>query len=201
MNYLAHSYLSFGHPQILVGNIISDFVKGKKKLLYPPGVQAGIKLHRLIDAFTDEHRITQEAKLFFRDFYRLYSGAFVDIVYDHFLATDQSIFKGDALEKFTANTFDKLDAQKQIFPENFSYVYPYMKEHNWLLNYKHRWGIEKSFAGLVHRATFMNSSKEAIAIFEKNYSKLHHLYNEFFPNLEEYTKNEYQKILNSVHDP
>ena len=31
MNYLAHAYLSFNKPDILAGNIISDFVKGKKK--------------------------------------------------------------------------------------------------------------------------------------------------------------------------
>ena len=32
MNYLAHAYLSFGDPDILAGNMISDFVKGKKKV-------------------------------------------------------------------------------------------------------------------------------------------------------------------------
>ncbi len=35
MNYLAHAYLSFGDPDILAGNMISDFVKGKKKFDYP----------------------------------------------------------------------------------------------------------------------------------------------------------------------
>ena len=30
MNYLAHAYLSFGYSELLVGNLISDFVKGKK---------------------------------------------------------------------------------------------------------------------------------------------------------------------------
>ncbi len=35
MNYLAHAYLSFNDPEILVGNMISDFVKGKKKFDYP----------------------------------------------------------------------------------------------------------------------------------------------------------------------
>ena len=46
MNYLAHAYLSFDDAEILTGNIISDFVKGKKKFDYPSRIQAGIKLHR-----------------------------------------------------------------------------------------------------------------------------------------------------------
>jgi hypothetical protein len=29
MNYLGHAYLSFNHQDILVGNMISDFIKGK----------------------------------------------------------------------------------------------------------------------------------------------------------------------------
>jgi acyl carrier protein phosphodiesterase len=40
MNYLAHAYLSFNDPEILVGNMISDFVKGKKKF-DSPRYQAG----------------------------------------------------------------------------------------------------------------------------------------------------------------
>ena len=62
MNYLAHAYLSFNHPEILTGNMISDFVKGKKKFDYPTTIQKGIMLHRAIDQFTDTHEATKEAK-------------------------------------------------------------------------------------------------------------------------------------------
>ena len=37
MNYLAHAYLSSGDPSIPAGNMISDYVKGKKKFDYPDG--------------------------------------------------------------------------------------------------------------------------------------------------------------------
>lgn len=62
MNYLAHAYFSFDHPQILTGNMISDFVKGRKQYDYPESIQQGIRLHRAIDAFTDEHPVTRELK-------------------------------------------------------------------------------------------------------------------------------------------
>ena len=64
MNYLAHATLSFGNAEILTGNIIGDFVKGKEKLTYPVAIQKGITLHRLIDEFTDTHSITKQAKMF-----------------------------------------------------------------------------------------------------------------------------------------
>ncbi len=77
--------------------MISDFVKGKKKFDYPVAIHNGIMLHRYIDTFTDEHEATKEAKQVFRPAYRLYSGAFVDVVYDHFLATDENEFTGQSL--------------------------------------------------------------------------------------------------------
>jgi len=67
MNYLAHAYLSFNEPEILIGNLISDFVKGKKKFSYSPGIQNGIAIHRAIDQFTDDHAATHAAKLFFKE--------------------------------------------------------------------------------------------------------------------------------------
>ena len=62
MNFLAHAYLSFDYTDILLGNMISDYVKGKKKFEYPPEIQSGIMLHRMIDEFTDNHPATKIAK-------------------------------------------------------------------------------------------------------------------------------------------
>ena len=42
-------------PDILPGNKISDFIKGKKQFDYPEKIQAGIKLHGAIDEFTERH--------------------------------------------------------------------------------------------------------------------------------------------------
>ena len=88
MNFLAHAYLSFQHPGVTVGNMISDFVKGSKKDTLPYDVRQGVMLHRAIDAYTDSHEVIGSVKAFFRPHYRLYSGAIVDIIFDHFLATD-----------------------------------------------------------------------------------------------------------------
>ena len=97
MNYLAHAYLSFGNSNILVGNMISDYVKGKTQFDYPPEIQAGIKLHRAIDDFTDTHEATKNVKEIFKKDYRLYAGAFADVVYDYFLANDKNEFADEKI--------------------------------------------------------------------------------------------------------
>ena len=198
MNYLAHAHLSFGRPQILVGNMISDFVKGKKQFDYSLLIQKGIKLHRSIDLFTDGHTVTKEMKKVFKPAYGLYAGVFTDIVYDYFLANDKSEFaSGDALEKFSHETYSILEGQLTDLPPAFRQMFPYMKSHNWLYNYRHEQAIRKSFAGIVHRAKYINDSDTAFSIFENNLPSMKKNYDEFYPLLKNHAAYTLQQLLNA----
>ena len=189
MNYLAHAYLSFNRPGILVGNMISDFVKGRRKFDYPQEIQNGIALHREIDGFTDTHFATKEAKSFFRPAYRLYAGSFIDVVYDHFLALDENEFTDDSLRSFTVNTYSILDRFTDHFPEKFEMMYPYMKAHNWLYHYRYREGIQKSLGGVVRRSKYLTESDTAYFLFTEHYDSLKKLYQLFFPELKSMSLN------------
>lgn len=196
MNYLAHAYLSFNHEEILVGNMISDFVKGKKKFNYSAVIQKGIALHRSIDEFTDAHKATHEAKQYFKPAVGLYAGAFMDIVYDHFLANDKNEFANDALLfSFTRDTYSLLEKNVTVFPEHFQLMFPHIKQHNWLYNYQFNLGMEKSFGGLVRRAKYLDDSTEAFKIFEKEYNHFKNYYEIFFPELKKYTQQQLQQML------
>lgn len=187
MNYLAHAFLSFNKPDILAGNMISDFVKGKAKFDYPGSIQKGIHLHRLIDTFTDNHPTTAIAKDFFRPQYRLYSGAFTDVVYDHFLARDQKQFEGyGGLKIFSQNVYESLEINFPLYPPHFQKMFPYMKSQDWFYNYRLKEGIRKSFEGLVYRAAYLNESAIAFEIFNQYYHELENCYRDFFPSLKKF---------------
>ena len=172
MNYLAHAYLSFEDPELLLGNMISDYIKGKKQYDYPTPIQKGIRLHRAIDIYTDEHAITREIKKVFSPAVRLYAGAFVDVVYDHFLAIDTTIYTDQEWMDFTQRTFNSLGQHHSYFPERFATMFPYMQSQNWLYNYRYTWGIEKSFEGLSRRAKHLDSSKDAFDLFRLHYNEI-----------------------------
>jgi acyl carrier protein phosphodiesterase len=180
MNYLAHACFSFNEADTLVGNLISDFVKGRRQYDYPPGIHYGIRLHRAIDTFTDQHTATRQAKEIFRPYYRLYSGAFTDVVYDHFLANDSRHFSNDAaLEQFVQDVYSKLGKSYHLLPAIFQGMFLRMRQQNWLFNYRHRWGIEKSFVGVVYRSQFLTESATAFRLFEENYAELARCYQVF----------------------
>ena len=190
MNYLAHAFLSFNDTDILAGNMISDFVKGRAKFEYLPGIQKGIHLHRLIDTFTDSHPVTAMAKSFFRPQYRLYSGAFTDVVFDHFLALDTKQFEeAGGLEMFSHNAYRALETYLYLYPSRFQKIFPYMKSQNWFVNYQSKKGIRHSFGGLVYRAVYLHESDIAFEIFNQHYDELKECYQAFFPELKEFAFN------------
>jgi len=176
--------------------MISDYVKGKKKFDYPSTILKGIMLHRAIDTFTDQHIATKEAKKVFQPEYRLYSGAFVDVVYDHFLATDETYFSENSLFTFSQEVYKQLGGYQQWLTDKFAVMYPYMKEQNWLYNYRNRWGIEKSMAGVARRAVYLNDGKEAFILFEKYFQLLKDCSRQFLADVIPFAENKLKELQN-----
>lgn len=193
VNYLAHAYLSFGDAEVLTGNMISDFVKGKKKFDYPERILAGINLHRAIDEFTDDHPVNKAVSKIFRPAYGLYSGALLDVVYDHFLAVELADLSG-SFEDYTHAIYKDLEKHQPLFPAVFNNIFPYMRQHNWLFNYQFAWGIEKSLAGLVHRAAYLSESKTAFELFNTRYDEIKAAYQAFFPLLKNFALEKFSDI-------
>ena len=196
MNLLAHAYLSFGQPQLLVGNMISDYVKGKKQYDYPLGIQQGIRLHRAIDNFTDSHPATTKGKAIFKPAVGLYAGAFMDVVYDHFLALDQTQLDQAGWQNFSQGVYAILYEQSNFLPEKFARMLPYMQTQDWLFNYRYTWGIEKSFGGLVRRAAYLNDSAPAFDLFVVNLPYLEECYQAFFPAVKKMAELEWRNLQN-----
>lgn len=195
MNYLGHAYLSFDSPQILVGNMISDFVKGKDKFVFSGNIQKGIALHRQIDEFTDHHPATKKATEVFRPYYRLYSAPIMDVLFDHFLANDQSLFDDVSLQEFTQTVYRHLEDNSVHLPTRFVQVLTYMKAENWLYNYKYPEGMRKSLYGLIRRASFINESDTAYKLFLENHSYLNKCYQLFFPDVKQFAKQKFEELF------
>ena len=188
MNFLAHAYLSFSQPEILVGNMISDFVKGRQKFTYSTGIQKGIMLHRQIDHFTDTHPATHEAKQYFKPAVGLYAGAFVDVIYDHYLALDDTLHTPQDLSHFAEKTYDVLEQFEATLPQQFARMLPFMRSQNWLYNYRTIQGIKNSFGGLVRRAVYLNNSLAAFDAFMLHYNELKLSYDSFCPEVKSFAK-------------
>ena len=187
MNFLAHSYLSFSEEQ-LVGNMIADFVKNRDVARLPESIQKGIKLHRAIDTFTDAHLLIHEAKAPFRPLVRLYSGAFVDVAFDYFLANDTTENSQREWQEHSQRVYAVLRRYEQFLPEVFKKVLDKMQQDDWLYNYRNEWGIEYSFRNVVNKAQFLDKTTNVFPAFLANKDFLREKYEIFFPEIKSFAQ-------------
>ncbi len=184
MNYLAHAFLSFRQEEVLVGNFIGDFVKGKMLETYPQEIRNGILLHREIDLFTDSHPLVKAGQSYLRPTFGHYSSVITDIFFDYFLGKNWDQYCSQPLEEFIAETFFVLEKYEKSFPERFAEMYYWMKKDNWLLQYANLEGIKKSLTGLSRRARFDSKMELAhLALIERE-SEFEVIFFAFFRDLE-----------------
>lgn len=197
MNFLGHAFLSFDQDGVLAGNMMGDFVKGRKILdTFPEAVRQGILLHRKIDGFTDGHPAALKAGAIFRPDYGLYSKAFVDALMDHFLANDPVYFSDEkTLLDFTLSVYRRIDAFRAVYPKSFSGMLPYMTAQNWLYHYRSFKGLRQAFGGLVRRSAYLTTYEKAFELTVRHYYELNQLYYDFMDDMLKFAKNEL-KIYN-----
>lgn len=202
MNYLAHAILSFDDKNLLTGNLISDFVKGKQILNFSDEIVAGIKLHRAIDTYTDQHMVVKETKKIFKESYGLYAGAFLDVAFDYFVANDSRFFKTDTdLKEFASNAYKNVEKNYPLLTDNITSMLINMKKYDWLYNYKTIYGIEKSFSGLVYKTKYVDNAAAAVAIFHKHFNEIEQAYNAFMPDLYDYSEAFISQVVTKVTLP
>lgn len=175
MNFLAHSILSPSDELIMLGNMSGDFVKGSKFEGLHPSVIEGVKIHREIDVFTDNHEIVKEAKDLVREEFRLYSGVVIDMFFDHFVARHLDDLKGHVNKVYTAADFNF-----DHLPEKFQPVLPYMKKFDWLGNYGHFDGLRKIMWQMRQRIGDKSPLDESVDLLIKNEARLQVLFDEFW---------------------
>ena len=170
-----------------MGNFIGDFVKGSDLNAYSEGMILGIKLHREIDRFTDTHAEVLKSKVLLREKYRHYAPVIVDIFYDHFLASNWSKRHAVALPDFTRQFYRLAEKHISRIPKSASEVLRYMKSDDWLFNYQFIEGINKALVGMSRRTKFQSKMEEAVHDLKENYDQFHQHFENFFPELVDFS--------------
>ncbi|QEL14192.1 acyl carrier protein phosphodiesterase [Limnoglobus roseus] len=100
MNFLAHLHLSHDTPDHRVGNVLADFVRNPVVKLLPETIQAGVRQHRAVDAFTDRHGLVQRSIVRISKNWGWFSGIIIDVYYDHILAREWDRYSDEPLRDF-----------------------------------------------------------------------------------------------------
>ena len=183
MNFLAHTYLSFGHPSLIVGNYLGDFIKNKEVGKLPKRIQDGIKLHRSIDSFTDKHAMVKEGTSRLHDSMGKYSPVVLDIYFDFLLSKHWAQFNDRSLTEFCTVPYQALLEHQYLMTDQLAARMQKMVANRWLENYQTYAGMQRVFNFLAKRTTFPSNLLQAPEILQEKESILEEVFLNFFPDL------------------
>lgn len=191
MNYLAHLRLGPDHPQLALGGLLGDFVKGPvASMTLPEPVRQGIWLHRRIDAFTDRHPLVQRSKARISDQRRRYAGIMVDMFYDHLLVLHWQRFSDQPLASFTTRMYQAVLAQQPLMPERARRVLVRMAEEDWLGSYAQLDNLHMALNNMARRLRPGNPLVGAVAELEGDYPGFERDFLLFMPEVIEFAQSE-----------
>lgn len=156
--------------------------------MYSPGIAKGIRLHRLIDHYTDTHSIVAETKARLRPKYRKFAPVIADMYYDHFLAVRFENYAPQPLSAFAEEVYALIQRHFNLLPARVQHLFPYMQQQNWLVSYAQLAGISKALTGMSRRATFVSGMETAGEELQENYALYAAEFDAFFPDLVQFVE-------------
>jgi acyl carrier protein phosphodiesterase len=111
MNWLAHIFLSENNIQFQVGNYLADPLKAKAWENASIHIVNGMKTHKIIDTFTDQHPLFKQSKQRLGS-KGLLKGVVIDLTYDYLLSIHWQKFCTIALDDFLHRFYE--DAYKLL---------------------------------------------------------------------------------------
>ncbi|MNO95221.1 Acyl carrier protein phosphodiesterase [compost metagenome] len=188
MNYLAHLHLGGSQPAQLLGSLYGDFVKGPLAGRWPADIEAAIRVHRHIDAFTDSHPLVHVAKTRFPSERRRLAGVLIDVFFDHCLARDWQDYSPEPLVLFTRRVYGVL-IETPGLPGRLAHIAPRMAAQDWLGSYLEFEVLQDVMAGMARRLSRPGLLDGAWDELVDLYEPLSADFRAFYPELQRYVEN------------
>ena len=186
MNHLAHALLGRAEAGLMLGSLTADFVRGAIDPALPPGVRAGIALHRAIDVYTDAHPQVVAARARFAPPYRRYAGILLDVWFDHLLAREWATYGDGSLAAFSREVQALLGTRAAELPPRMHGFARYLQANDLPAAYRELAMIDQVLRGLSGRLNHANPLADALPLLQAQAPALEQHFAAFFPELVAY---------------
>lgn len=144
MNWLAHVFLSEPNVEFQLGNLLADVVRGPQREAMSAEFVRGAACHKAIDAFTDAHPVVRRSRARMSSEHRRFSGVFVDVFYDYFLASDWKRYSSVPLDAYTAGFYASAEPHLIDLPPDARGMLERIIRHDLLASYARVEGVERA---------------------------------------------------------
>jgi acyl carrier protein phosphodiesterase len=165
MNFLAHLLTGDNGDQMLLGSHAGDFVRGRIDR-HDLRLRSGIRLHRLVDAWADDHPSFSLLRRKLSPLVGKYAPVAADMLIDHVLARRWPEWStGETLPEFENRVGGVLTRRIDWLPPEARRVTRMMVEGQWLSSYASEAGIAsamKRMSGRLRRPVKLEQSMVAL---------------------------------------
>ena len=189
MNHLAHLFLAPDSELHRVGSLLGDFARGLNSTALPAAIGEGLRHHRSVDAFTDQHPEVVASKCLFSNQRRRFAGVALDILYDHYLLRNWHRFSTVAVDDFIDQVYRELTLHRQAMPEKMQTVTGQIVRYDWFRSYKNLDNIGFALDRVANRIRFSHSFYGMIEEIQVHDDELEARFLAFFPDLLDHADN------------
>ncbi|WP_070966810.1 ACP phosphodiesterase [Vibrio sonorensis] len=190
MNYLAHLHIADNCESSLLGNLLGDFVKGNPENRFASPIVNGIKLHRFVDRYTDNHPLMKNAKQYFPSKLKRYAPIALDMFWDHGLALNWNQFHSTSLTSFCRYAESSVTAEMVPgLPDRFIILHQNMWKGKWLSSYQDIENIGFALQKISLRSPRMAPLSFCYDTLYDNRAELNGIFVELYPDVLEKAAN------------
>jgi len=209
MNYLCHVWLARDYePQVILGNLVGDWIKGSRLEEWPEQLIQGVRMHRLVDQLTDD--ITSQYMGIFPQGVRRFGGIALDVFWDHCLSLhwdelgkvenltqnerstkqhlQQSMLRQKSqqkpLQQFVPDLMKAFDKEKHVLTPQFRKRLFWIRNNRLLLSYQKWEGVLQSLNHVSSRLRVPDRLPEAADIIRNNQTELEEKFLDFVPQIQ-----------------
>ena len=182
MNFLFHMILSGDDDQLLVGNFMGDFVKGRLENRFRPRIRQGVQLHRSIDSYGDRHPVYRSSRKLLGEEYGLYRGVMLDLFYDYFLVNNWSSWSDEPFDDYLVRTRAVMESHRDDLPEEMHRLLPIIFDEL-LTSYATIDGIGNALCRLSRRISRPNPLNGSQSELARNHALLEEHFHQLTPEL------------------
>lgn len=191
MNWLAHVFLSEQKIDFQIGNFLADPLKGKLWDSASADMQKGVNIHKIIDSYTDSHRVVSTSKSRLRE-KGLLKPVIVDLTYDYFLTKNWNMFSSIPIKEFLESFNREAKKRSNNLPTQASELIGNLVDEDRLNRYHDLNQLKKAFERIDTRLSKKLLLREsAVDYFDIVNEKIDDLESDFlifFPDLCRFVK-------------
>lgn len=183
MNFLAHCLLAYPDTGLIAGGFIGDFIKGPVPDTLPEPLQAGIRLHRRIDAVSNRLPGVASSVRRLDPKLRRPAPVLIDVIADHCLALRWDRHGHGDITMFAALAYDAIGEFEQFLPEQGGTYFRRFRDADVLSRYGEPATVLRAMKYILERLRLAHLVPELDAIVGTQLPVLMDDFEEYFPEL------------------